>query len=230
MRCKNIYEITEIYLKNKKKMCHLNVISALLLVVVYIQFCNTEITLQNANTLQTTNNSYNAQSSEEWFHPMKQTQNQKVEEVSLPFIVPDPLINVQQIHQENNHETDEIETDDIEESRTMYTQYLNEFAPNESTTSKALIKIMDEVDDSPQSPISAELSSNKPAKTFVHNLGTVAAPVLQVYDENTMIALIDTSPDALRKTEVLWKSEFNSSGKFIKFIINYRIIISLVSH
>lgn len=269
-------------------MSRSNIFCAVILSITYIQFCNTEITIEDVD-IQTTG-SYNTQSSEEWFDPMKQKENQTVEEL-LRMFGPDALSKGLRTIPEDNDEADEIEVEDNGESSTIRTQDLNksvilesehdttEMMASESTTSNISTKLENDTGD--VLPIAAGLSSNEQSKMFLTTVDTVAAPVSQIYSENTiyqatspykigtanntddsisiddsltttpsptiravtpkpkpkstrptikpkiykynaesilrrflddpyirkpMAALIDTSPDALRKTKLLWKS------------------------
>lgn len=176
-------------------MSRLNTLCAVILLITYVQFCNTEITIEDVDA---TTGTYNTQSSEEWFDPMKQKQNQTVEDV-IRLLTPDVLAKIQKIIPEDNEETDEIEVEDSVEFSTVGTQDLNnslnsageyettDINNTESTTSKlSSTKLGHEMGDLLQLPIAAELSSNKQSKMFVSVQDTVAAPVSQIYSENTI--------------------------------------------
>lgn len=175
-------------------MSRSNIFCAVILLITCNQFCNTEITIEDVD-VQTTG-SYNTQSSEEWFDPMKQ--NQTVEEL-LRMLRPDALLKGQRIVPEDNEEADEIEVDEENgEYSTIRTQDLNksligdseydttEINANESTIANISTRLENETSDTLQLPIAAELSSNKQSKMFVPTLDTVAAPVSQIYSENTI--------------------------------------------
>lgn len=174
-------------------MSRLNTFCAVILLITYIQFCNTEITIDDADT-QTTG-SYNTQSSEEWFDPMKQKQNQTVEEL-LRMLKPDALSKgLKSISEEE--EIDEIEVEDSGETSTIATQDLNkssnldgeydttEIILNESTTYN-ISKVENETGEVLHLPYAAELYLNKQPKMFVPTQDTVASPVSQIYSENTI--------------------------------------------
>lgn len=176
-------------------MSRLNTICAVILLVTYIKFCNAEITLADIDDAQTTD-SYNTQSSEEWFDPMKQKQNQTVEDV-LRSLIPNAPFKAQRIIPEDNEERDEIEEDSVESSTITQDLYKssnleNDYATvtstdiaNESTTFNILTKETDELGDLSK-PIAAELSSNKQSKMIVSSHETVPPPVSQIYSENTV--------------------------------------------
>lgn len=185
-------------------MSRSNIFCAVILSITYIQFCNTEITIEDVD-VQTTG-SYNTQSSEEWFDPMKQKENQTVEELFRMF-GPDALSKGLRTIPEDNDETDEIEVEDNGESSTIRTQDLNksvilesehdttEMMASESTTSNISTKLENETGDVLQLPIAAGLSSNEQSKMFVTTVDTVAAPVSQIYSENTIYQA--TAPDRI---------------------------------
>lgn len=176
-------------------MSRSNTFCAVILLIVCIQFCNTELTIDDVDA-QTTG-SYNTQSSEEWFDPMKQKQNQTVEDV-IRLLTPDALLKIQKIIPEDNDDTDEIEVEDSEEASTIGTQQqqdtnkspnaeveyeTTEIIANESTTYNLSAKIEDE---KMELPIAAELSSNKQSKMIVTIQDTVTVPTLPIYSENTI--------------------------------------------
>lgn len=169
-----------------------NIFCAVILLITFTQFCNTEMTIEDVD-VQTTG-SYNTQSSEEWFDPMKQKENQTVEELLRMFRQDASVKGLRNIP-EDNEEIDEIEVEDNGESSTIRAQDLNksvilesehdttEIIANESTTSNVSTKVENEMGDV---PIAAELSSNEASKMFVSTLDTVPAPVSQIYSENTI--------------------------------------------
>lgn len=180
--------------KKVEKMSRLNSFCAVILLVTYTQFCNAEITIEDIDG-QTTEN-FNTQSSEEWFDPMKQKQNQTVEEF-IRSLIPDVLTKLRKsISDENeNKEADEIEQDDSGETSTIRTQDLTksvnfdgEYETTEisaiesATVNIASTKQEDEPGSTIQLPTAAELFSSKQSKMFE----TIPQPVSQILSENTI--------------------------------------------
>ncbi|XP_037045802.1 uncharacterized protein LOC119081167 [Bradysia coprophila] len=180
-------------------MSRLNSFCAVILLVTYTQFCNAEITIEDVDA-QTTE-SFNTQSSEEWFDPMKQKQNQTVEEF-IRSLIPDVLTKLRKnMPQDNdNKETDDIEPDDSGETSTIRTQDLTKSVNLDGEYETTEISAIESAtvnnvtpkqgDDPVILPIAAELSSNKQSKMFEPVPDTVAAPVSQILSENTIYQAI----------------------------------------
>lgn len=164
------------------KMSRLASLSAVILLITYNQFCTAQITVEDDADAQATER-LNTQSSEEWFDPIKQTQNQTFEDVIRLFTpkVMSKIIKYVPDHIEAK-ETDEIEAEYSGETSTTQKQDVTKSVDGQYETTKFSERLMNEAGDMPQLPTAAELLSSK--GMFMHD--TLPTTVSQSISENNI--------------------------------------------